>query len=454
MPINFLTTMTNGNIPPIALQNMINAKLAQLIGSKGVTFKQYSHSKPMVPNYYSICFLGSGVGKDMAADLINDYLMPFLGLEQAKQIEHYKQQLADEAQAKHTNDSKKNKELDARAAEAIERVRPFNLDIADATFTAVYSEAEQISKVGSGAICIRISELGDFIDNITGGDANKKELLEKLKDMYDGKVMPRLISGDKRANLNNIPINALLYSDFKNLLDEKNNVYFKKMLETGLARRAFIYIPDGHIKINKPIGFAAKEKAQEHAINLCNDLCEVYKSIPQNACYTFNETAKVALQEYQDSCVDQYNELIECNQILATDVHASFWKITKLAVIYHVVENPTTFVIGPRYVQQAIDFYNEIKPCLKLLIDKRADSPEDRLKKWLKNQTKPFKRTEIKNQKFVNDNRFSKWLDEVMPQVCDEIKAETGVSIFEYKGFGGNTKAYQTRKGVACPTDD
>ena len=76
--IEFLSTMSNNDIEPVALECILNAKLTQLIASKNVRFKQYSHSKPMPLRYMCFVYLNSGSGKDETIRQIDNALMPFL----------------------------------------------------------------------------------------------------------------------------------------------------------------------------------------------------------------------------------------------------------------------------------------------------------------------------------------------------------------------------------------
>src|SRR5574344_2848369 len=98
--IKLLKVMTNNDIEDVALQNILNGKLTQLIASKNVMFKQYSHSKPMPLGYQSFTFLSSGTGKDETIRQIDNALMPFLKDKLESVIDKYKQELQSELYAK------------------------------------------------------------------------------------------------------------------------------------------------------------------------------------------------------------------------------------------------------------------------------------------------------------------------------------------------------------------
>ena len=68
----------------------------------------------------------------------------------------------------------------------VERIRNANFEIANVNYTGVFKEAEQIAKMNYGSLYIRMGELGDFLDLVSSGDKSKKELYQKLKDIYEG----------------------------------------------------------------------------------------------------------------------------------------------------------------------------------------------------------------------------------------------------------------------------
>src|SRR5574344_695147 len=267
--IQFLKVMTNNDIEDVALQNILNGKLTQLIGSKNVRFKQYSHSKPMPLGYECFCFLGSGSGKDETIRQIDNALMPFLKDKLESVIDRYKQELQSELYAKAAQlDGKARKEAEKQAEEQLSKIRACNINISDATMTGIYYEAEQISKTGYGALCIKLTEFGDMVDAAISGDANAKELLGKLKDMADGSIEPKIIAGEVRKNIYGISFIAIMCCDYGSLLKPKSRAYLENYLSSGIARRAFTYIPTEQKDINKPTSWQEREKAPTTAIDI------------------------------------------------------------------------------------------------------------------------------------------------------------------------------------------
>ena len=130
--IDFLSVMTNYDIEPVALQNILNAKLTQLIGSKNLTFKQYSHSKPTALGYECLTLLNSGTGKDETIRQIDNALMPFLKEKLEKVIDSYKMELQSELYAKAAQlDTKAKREAEKQAEEQLNKIRACNINISD-----------------------------------------------------------------------------------------------------------------------------------------------------------------------------------------------------------------------------------------------------------------------------------------------------------------------------------
>ena len=209
--LDILKGITN-NVDDLAILNCLNAKFANMITQKSILFRQYSNSSPRTLSYYAINFQPSGSSKDLVVDSINDYLMPFIKKEIEEKIEDYKNTF-----------ELKNPELNSKQVkEELAKIRTANFELSNCTFSGLYKECYQLDKIGFGAICIRMSELGDFISQAQAGDKGKAELFGKLKELFEGCVMPSIISGESnRKILNNINIQAIMYTDFHNLFDEK-----------------------------------------------------------------------------------------------------------------------------------------------------------------------------------------------------------------------------------------
>lgn len=443
--IETLRTITEGEIELIALENILNAKLTQLVASKNVRFKQYANSEPMPLGYYAFCFLPSGVGKDKAVRFIDNCYMPFLKDKITAIIDKYKADLQQELYYKASLLDKNDKKAAEREAdEIIAKVRPCNINIADATFTALYYQAELIEKTNYGSIFIKIMELGDTIRDAVKGDGTAKELLPKLKDMSDGDINPRLTASDNdRHEIKNISVSGLFCCDYNPLLKSRNNEYLMEFLDSGMARRSFIYFFDKSIKLNTiELDWKKEEKAYQDAANIRQWLEETFDKIPLNMICEFSAEAKDRLTEFKKECKNEKRRFMDSDELLAKAYGGAYWIVTKLAVVKSILKCPTNSMVDIKYVDEAIDFYRRIKPYLSIVVDKRPDSPEELLKKFLTKQKDGaiITRTQIKNLNLHKGN-FKDWCDDAL----DEIKRELGF-VYDWKGSGRAT-GVQIRKG-------
>lgn len=425
------------NVDDLAILNCLNAKFANMITQKNILFRQYSNSSPRTLSYYAMNFQPSGSSKDYVVDCINEYLMPFIEQELKSKIEQYK----DTFELKHP-------ELNAKQVrEELAKIRPENFEIANCTFTGFYKEAFQLDQLGFGAICIRISELGDFLSMAQSGDKGKVELFSKMKEIYEGDVMPSIISGDtSRKKLKGINIQVVMYTDYENLFAESVKEYFLALLRTGLARRCYVFIPDNETKLNYVITAEEKERQFEKARTIQQDIKRIYDSITPNTIYSLSEESKQMLVDYQNSCIDYFNNSKD-NMIVKLEKLNSFWKITKLAVVYSVIDNPTSIIVNAKYVQMAIDFYKAISPSLKKVIEKRKKSEIELYAEHIANNKDDIiTRTDLRNLNIVNGNKFKKFFEEHFDEIKEELEANYSLLLYPYEGGNKSLKAYQVVK--------
>ena len=429
------------NVDDLALLNVLNSKVANLVTLKGATFKQYSNSSPRTLSYYGINFMHSGANKDYTVDCINDYLMSFVRPLLEKRIEDFKQNYIEEHEQ--FVDSKKEQD---KIDEFIKNIRVSNFELLNPNYTGLYKEAEQIQKIGFGGLFIRIGELGDYLDAIVTGNAQKKELYQKLKDIYEGTVAPSIVAGDgQRKTLKNIPLQVLMYTDFENLYNEKVKQYYINSLKTGMARRCFIYIP--HYEnpyLNYPKTPEQKEQAFYQANKIEQEYKHIFEQITEKQVYLISEEAKQYLYDYQCKCIDYFNTSKD-NIIVKLERKESFWKITKLAVIYSIVDNPLNTIVSTKYVQMAEDFYNNISRSLADVIEKRKATEIEQIADYMvKNADNPITRTELRKTNIVNGNKFKMFFDNHLEEIREEIRLQ-GYEMYEYNG-DKNSKGYQLIK--------
>lgn len=446
---NFLNIMMDGNWSEPALINVVNAKLTYMLSLGGAKFRQYTNGNDIILSYYGINFLPSGWGKDRVPNLINQNLINFTQDYMERVIKDYKEEYEQQEEYKIRQlDKKQQKQAEFELQQKINNFRYLNTEIHDATVLGLYADAEIISRIGKGSLFLRIEELGDYIDGITTGNKQKKELFEKLKEISDGRFTATTISGDnKRRTLNNIPVSALLYSDFENFKTTRNREYLNKMLRTGISRRSFIFMEE--IKpVNQAIPSHEKQRALTEAQQLSEEIRNIFNNIQPNS-YLMSEEAHARIDKYKNECIDKYNEEVAQKNITiqGLDIKESWWKILKLGVVYHILNEPHNILIRASDIEEAIDFYSNICNSFKILKDTHADSAAEKMIKYIIETDKnTIKMGDLRSQKFVGDVQFKKWFDEVIEDAQEKLRAEHSIELtVEGKRL---TKKQLPKKGV------
>lgn len=446
---NFLNIMMDGNWSEPALINVVNAKLTYMLSLGGAKFRQYTNGNDIILSYYGINFLPSGWGKDRVPNLINQNLINFTQDYMERVIKDYKEEYEQQEEYKIRQlDKKQQKQAEFELQQKINNFRYLNTEIHDATVLGLYADAEIISRIGKGSLFLRIEELGDYIDGITTGNKQKKELFEKLKEISDGRFTATTISGDnKRRTLNNIPVSALLYSDFENFKTTRNREYLNKMLRTGISRRSFIFMEE--IKpVNQAIPSHEKQRALTEAQQLSEEIRNIFNNIQPNS-YLMSEEAHARIDKYKNECIDKYNEEVAQKNITiqGLDIKESWWKILKLSVVYHILNEPHNILIRASDIEEAIDFYSNICNSFKILKNTHADSAAEKMIKYIIETDKStIKMGDLRSQKFVGDVQFKKWFDEVIEDAQEKLRAEHSIELtVEGKRL---TKKQLPKKGV------
>lgn len=429
---NFLNIMMDGNWSEPALINVVNAKLTYMLSLGGAKFRQYTNGNDIILSYYGINFLPSGWGKDRVPNLINQNLINFTQDYMERVIKDYKEEYEQQEEYKIRQlDKKQQKQAEFELQQKINNFRYLNTEIHDATVLGLYADAEIISRIGKGSLFLRIEELGDYIDGITTGNKQKKELFEKLKEISDGRFTATTISGDnKRRTLSNIPVSALLYSDFENFKTTRNREYLNKMLRTGISRRSFIFMEE--IKpVNQTIPSHEKQRALTEAQQLSEEIRNIFNNIQPNS-YLMSDEAHARIDKYKNECIDKYNEEVAQKNITiqGLDIKESWWKILKLGVVYHILNEPHNILIRASDIEEAIDFYSNICNSFKILKDTHADSAAEKMIKYIiEREETTIKMGDLRSQRFVGDVQFKKWFDEIITDVQEKLRAEHGIEL-------------------------
>ena len=422
--IHFISTMCDNNTHPQAIMNSLNSKIAWMVSLRGAKFRQYSNSKEMPITYYGYNFVASGSHKDYVIRLMNDYLFDF-GVE-------YMQ----------------DKLKKARAAEAMKPekeqvpLRSLNIELANPNYTGLYQEALQQQRLG-GSIYIRIGELGDYLEGVTSGNLTKRELYNKLKDIYDGDIYPNIVAADKgREPVLGMPIQCLMYSDLDPIRNSKVKKAITTSLRSGMARRSFIFVPkENKTTMNYPLDSKLKEDAITASIAIRETLKRRFYAIPVNCVYTLSSTARALLADYQQKSIDFFNSYQD-EEIVRIERKESWWKILKLSIALGILAEPQNPLVGEAYVQQAIDFNLSLGKGLSLLLNLRQRDDFDVAIQYFKSRVGDIAKRSDLRQLGVGKGDFGRWMMRNEELLAEELAIVHGIKIIPYTG-GTNMRAWQ-----------
>lgn len=422
--IKFVSTMCDNNTHPQAIMNSLNSKIAWMVSLRGAKFKQYANSKEMPITYYGYNFVASGSHKDYVVRLMNDYLFDF-------GVEYINNKLRQAREA----------EMKKPEKERIE-YRSLNIELANPNYTGLYQEALQQQRLG-GSIFIRIGELGDYLEGVTSGNLSKRELYNKLKDIYDGDIYPNIVAADKgREPVLGIPIQCLMYSDLDPIRNSKVKKAILTSLRSGMARRSFIFVPkENKTVMNYPLDAKVKEEAIAGSIMIRETLKRRFYAIPLNATYTLSAEAYALLNDYRQRSIDFFNEYTE-EEIIRIERKESWWKILKLSIALGVLAEPQNLSVGAEYVQQAIDFNLSLGKGLELLLNLRQRDDFDVAIQYFRARRGNVATRADLRRLGVGKGDFVRWVMRNEELLAEELMIAYGLKLVPFQGKG-NMRAWQ-----------
>ena len=381
--------------PTKCILNVLIAKTAQMITAKRVQYQIVNELG--FPNWYSIIFMDSGIGKDYLVKDLDRLIFKNFGLWFSNKVELYKHQeekLIEERASKEFKSSKEEKRKSAFIQVEKAKIRNIFIEVSAGTQEGFYSDAEALSCANFGSVFLKISELGGYLSNLT---IEAKQFFNCLFEAYDGKVTSKSIKGENRKpDLNNIPTNALLYSDPNLFKGEIKNI-FKTLMVTGIGRRATIsFRPDTNL-ICQTLTYNELSNLELQANSLGDRIHSIFTNIADNATYIVESLAmNEYLNSYKNACKEKYNNLDEL--IAKREINSRFYKALKLACLYACLQHPSELVIKSSDIEQAIITIEALGTDLEAFTNFRPkyNDKYDNLFLFLKNNIgKKFKKTDF-----------------------------------------------------------
>lgn len=435
-----------------AIENMLYAKIAHLFALKGIKFTSTNNlKKPATLAYYAVNFICSGGSKNQAISTLEDCVLPFLDDEYKRlDLEVAKLMLAEELDL--LDETDKNYEREKRKLEKKYSVGSvINFKTNGGTPASLYAKLEKIEKYKKGALFAQITEFSDYFrTSVENNLSTNRSFLDCLNNLYEGLFEPSDSMGTSRKEIKGVPFSLLFMSDIEELLEPRNNENFKRRLKSGYARRMNFYInKEVNYSKNPPVKVSMQEKRDAYEnLQFCSTLIKkIYDDLPNNTIFVFSDEANEALDVWEEQCQKEVGKFYEFdnrlsleNNIKKIEIENSTWKITKMAVLIQILKGEKMPRVTADSVSRAIEFYKKCRRSLYDILGERQITKESELVSYfLNNIGKVVKKNDIKAQRFVNDNYFSKWFAESLSTVQD-ILADKGFELVPAKKKG-NTQA-------------
>ena len=272
--------------------NALIAKLAQMFNAKRIKIDESGNH--VIPNWYGMLYISSGLGKDRLIKIFdNYYFIEFRNWFQKKSDEFYKLQIQEIEQKANITYSKSNtadeKKRQNYINEEVKKIRKLVLEISNGTQEGLCADAKAFKKAKFGSMFLIISELGNFI----GVKTNERiQFLHCIYEAYDGKIINKCIKGEQREpDVDDIPLNALLYSDPTRILTDLKSYIFS-LLATGLNRRCMIsFQVDTKLK-NVTLSDEEERNFYNQATELGKKLFSIFEAVKEDAVFVLLPEAK------------------------------------------------------------------------------------------------------------------------------------------------------------------
>lgn len=432
-----LKILSNYKIDDISALNVLHAKLNHLFSFKGIKFMSVNNpNKPTVLSYYAFNFVQSGGVKDKLVNDIDLYLLSFFD----EYIKTYNETRLNKLEIKHIREiqsisdqpekNRKKKEHD----DELKRFKKLHKKISNATMSSLYESAQMIEQEKSGSLMFQNTEFVVFYkDIVVNRDRTKGEFLDTLYGLYDGNLSGTNTTTTERGSIKDIALSCLFMSSPKILeKSEKMTEEFKDVLEQGIARRSFVYFDKNKNYYKEGVKYASYEEKIEAITKLkkySNIIEQIFNNITEGTIFEFSSEANKESMKWgfkmDEECSKFYtftDNLRDEENILCINLGNSNWKITKLAVLYHIL-NGCGGSVQVESFNKASEFFMKTHKCLENLLNNKASSDYENLYNYLiQNINKFISKGNLRNQKFVKWKDFSNWFKEAIPELQDMCK--------------------------------
>lgn len=382
------------------IANIVIQQIAGVITAKRIKFEETQNTG--FPNWYSIGLMPSGFGKDRILNDIKNYFLKFFEKWYQQQNEQYRDKCLYNIEISAINKFPNDEHIRQRQAytdEELRKVRNIVHEVSNGTSEGFFADAKAVSDAGFGSVNLRLSEGGNFLNNMT---TEQKQFFNRVFEAYDGHITSKSIKGENREeNLNNIPTNLLLLSDPTSFQD-KSKYLFNSLMELGIGRRAVISFQAKIIPYdmeNDPkIAYEKESKYYDNLKKLEKFFSKIFLEIPENSTYKLTYDAfsvfykyKIKIKKLTDS---------ENNSLLSKEISSRELKSLKLSCLYATLNHPQDLQINPEDMEQAIGTVEFLSKDIKKFYrykPKYDDKYDQLLDFFIEHEGQEFTKTELVN---------------------------------------------------------
>lgn len=422
--------------------NILLAKMGQVVSCKRIMFKELVNVKLI--NHYAINLMSSGLGKDRICDDIDKHFLKIFIIYFNDKARDYLLNQENKINQDAIEKFKVEKDRKQYIKEEMAAIRAIEIEVSKATPEGIFQDAKTLEKADFGSIFIKIAE---FAQHLKSNNSENTDLTNMLFEAYDGKIPSKSIKyGRREKSIGNMPVNALLHTDYTLLKSDLNGL-FTNLMSTGLARRAFISFQQNNITIIETDPKKAREvqvQAYKKAEQVSKNLFNIFLQIPDKAVYEItNRAYEDVFYPYKIQINDLGNQFVE-DELLSKEIRSRELKVLKLAGMFASLNHPTELIINEKDITQAIQTVEQLSKDFKKFKDyqpKINDGYENMFNFLLDNLGQKFPKTPLVKKHrdfgFSNRDNFRKDFDKILDNIS-EIAIDKGYILLNER-FNNNS---------------
>ncbi len=344
------------NMPETSRLAITLPLLGHIVSFKHIAVDEYNNGKNIKPfNIMVFSFVKSGGGKDRLKDfhLKHTLKTPYKIIDDY--VKEYNAQRLSMLEEKLKSCPKGDNFHKGLIQNEILALRQVELVINSCTKEGFTSDAEVISQMPKGSIIVFDGEVGI---TLTSKDEKSKNVIDCLIQAFDGKLPSKSTKKEniKRDKVINIIVNSLMFSDPEFLKDYNTSKLFKRIMETGMIRRAFITYQENLIRTiieNPDEEYELIRQAYKESEIIDEQITKMFMKIPDNAVYVLPKGVLLkTFAPYKKELTEKFNATknsLERKEILSREL-----KALKMATFCACLNHPNELVINDIDFEQGI----------------------------------------------------------------------------------------------------